>query len=633
MGSLWGARFEVDTPAPVRLSRSEYYIAGWFTPAQDSGIHQRLVLEVDGVRLPVSLGLRRNDVAEHLGSPSAADSGFIARFQAPRISPRIRLFFEDVEKRHAVAEFVVPVSSPPRPRTHGGISDYHHWIINVEPNLFHPRDHIHAHLARLPYRPLISIIVVPAETLNTYLFNRCLISVLEQHYSHLEVHACIPSCGHIQPQDHLDQRILTDLRFTITERTLFDQIGSCVADVLRVVQGDYLIWMRDDDELHPHALVELVDHLNRRPQAAFLYSDEDHIDVYGNRSKPVAKPEFDREMLVSCNYIGYLACIRRDTLAGCGDLRTLSERAEYWDLLLRSTDQHDENSISHVPKVLYHRRVYDTSTSIESRNASDPQATNIRLITNYLKNTNRPGTAGPGIGRSTVRIRFPYPSDVRAGVFVRTQDGPFQISLLSQQPERESIQFYEITGCAVRPVTSQCLSGLELPLSAPDSPPEDVLIFINESLESVNHFFLNELLGQAMRPECGLVTGLSLDLTRAILHAGFVARHDGTVYDPFAGQPFANHLNVVRTVDSISDYFFAVRREIFLAAGGLASISESHMSRLVRRIAMETKTRTLRVIVTPYAIATFECSPSDSDVARVNPDRLQPASSAHQISS
>jgi hypothetical protein len=90
-------------------------------------------------------------------------------------------------------------------------------------------------------------------------------------------------------------------------------------------------------------------------------------------------------------------------------------------------------------------------------------------------------------------------------------------------------------------------------------------------------------------------------------------------------------LNVTRAVETVSDEFFAVRREHLAAVGGLSNMSSSEMPRLVYRLAKNAKGHGMRVIVTPFAVAGFhscaqrnvEAIPLDDDAnVSLNPNLL-----------
>jgi hypothetical protein len=106
------------------------------------------------------------------------------------------------------------------------------------------------------------------------------------------------------------------------------------------------------------------------------------------------------------------------------------------------------------------------------------------------------------------------------------------------------------------------------------------------------------------------VTGISLGENRRTLHTGLIGREAGELMDPFVGIEFPapgymGQLNVVRSVESISDEFFAVRRNNLAAIGGLSSVSATRMPRLVCKLVKNAKIHGLHVLVTPYAVATF----------------------------
>jgi hypothetical protein len=138
----------------------------------------------------------------------------------------------------------------------------------------------------------------------------------------------------------------------------------------------------------------------------------------------------------------------------------------------------------------------------------------------------------------------------------------------------------------------------------------DVVIFVNAPVETVNHAFVEELTAQALRRDCGVVTGLALTAEGSILHSGLMQGRGRELVDAFAGlsYPQSEHnqqINVARQVDAISDYFFATRREHLLSVGGLTAISGGYMQRLAMRLVENAKSVGLKVIITPFAVACF----------------------------
>ena len=112
--------------------------------------------------------------------------------------------------------------------------------------------------------------------------------------------------------------------------------------------------MRAGDTLSPNALYEFARAIvDRDPPPDVLYCDEDRLARDGRtRCRPIFKPSWSPEMLLSYHYTGRLTLARRALVDEVGGLdRSLDEAAE-WDLMLRLSEQTDQ--IVRVPRCLYH---------------------------------------------------------------------------------------------------------------------------------------------------------------------------------------------------------------------------------------------------------------------------------------
>src|SRR3546814_14038243 len=66
---------------------------------------------------------------------------------------------------------------------------------------------------------------------------------------------------------------------------------------------DYVALLDHDDELRPHALLEMAEAIAGNAGAGLIYSDEDKIDAEGRRFDPYFKPDWDPDLLRSQNYV------------------------------------------------------------------------------------------------------------------------------------------------------------------------------------------------------------------------------------------------------------------------------------------------------------------------------------------
>ena len=88
----------------------------------------------------------------------------------------------------------------------------------------------------------------------------------------------------------------------------------------------------------------MVKVLNENPELDLIYSDEDKIDMDGNRSDPAFKPDWSPDLLLGTNYISHLGVYRRSILEEIGGFRKGYEGSQDYDLVLRFTEKRQKNA-------------------------------------------------------------------------------------------------------------------------------------------------------------------------------------------------------------------------------------------------------------------------------------------------
>lgn len=159
-----------------------------------------------------------------------------------------------------------------------------------------------------------------------------------------------------------------------------DNNGGIADNTNRAIEyatGDYCGLLDHDDMLTPDALYETAKAIgNRKP--ILVYSDEDKCDSEGKRFyEPHFKQDFNLDLILTNNYICHFLVVDTDTLKRLR-IRKEYEGSQDFDLILRvvsslllkereSQNAEDrkqmEESILHVPKVLYHWRCHQNSTA------------------------------------------------------------------------------------------------------------------------------------------------------------------------------------------------------------------------------------------------------------------------------
>jgi hypothetical protein len=596
--------FALDTRTPVRVNLWESSLSGWLVATVPWEENSTLGLLVEGSFVPALYGIPRPDVAEHLKDPGLANCGFYIRFRGPKWNPVVKIVTQGKSGRVVLAEIDVPLVSA-NSGAAGLMDSYDAWLNGRESSLFWPEKEVYDRLNALPYRPLLSVLL-PAFNVDPFLFGQSVQSVHRQKFAHWEL--CIVDNGSTTSVEHLERLAASDNRTTLVSSP--QRLGAAEAQnlALQNAKGDFIVTLDQNDELHPCALLEVIRLLNQRDACEAIYSDEDKIDLYGARSRPVFKADMDPDMLLGSHYTGRFTALKRATVVALGGFRSVCEGAHDWDLLIRLLEKMGPHGIHHLPKPLYHRRVGQAPAAPSRNSQFAARKASFRALADHVARVGKSAVVEAGISPDSLRLRQEAPQSAKVAVFVLREDGSFQIATTRMGMNRSrEISLFEVRDFAIYP----CDGSSQSALSTLTDISAEVLIFINRPLESLNHLFFEELTTQALREECGLVTGISVNVEKRVLHSGFLHATDGRLVDPYAGAEFSQvtqlgFLNLIRSVEMISEHFFAIRREHLAAVGGLSAVSAAQMRQLVHKLVAHAKQQGLRVIVTPFAIAGFQ---------------------------
>jgi GT2 family glycosyltransferase len=174
---------------------------------------------------------------------------------------------------------------------------------------------------------------------------------------------------HVQAM--LTEAAATDRRIRVSRRDANGGIVAASNDALEMAGGEFVALLDHDDELHPDALAHVQEALAKTPSADYVYTDEDKIDRGGRHSGPFFKPDWSPERLRTQMYTCHLSVLRRELVEEVGGFDPDFEGAQDWDLVLKVTER--ARAVLHVPRVLYHWRMIETSAAAGGE-ASKPWA-------------------------------------------------------------------------------------------------------------------------------------------------------------------------------------------------------------------------------------------------------------------
>ena len=131
---------------------------------------------------------------------------------------------------------------------------------------------------------------------------------------------------------------------------------------LAAAAGNFVGFMDHDDLLAPDALFEIAIRLEKDPSIDAFYTDEDKVSADGTHFfEPHLKPDFAPDSLRSGNYICHITAASRALMNAVGGLRPGFDGSQDHDLALRLSE--NAAKITHIPRILYHWRMLDTSFS------------------------------------------------------------------------------------------------------------------------------------------------------------------------------------------------------------------------------------------------------------------------------
>ncbi|MDX4026786.1 glycosyltransferase [Aliarcobacter skirrowii] len=221
-------------------------------------------------------------------------------------------------------------------------------------------DSINIEINNFKNKPLISIVMPVYNAPKSYL-EKAIDSIEKQFYLNWELCICDDGSTNKETIEYLKSLNHKKIKVIFLEKNSGISVATNKAIELSI--GEYIAFMDNDDEITPDALHEVVKVINSS-DADFIYSDEDFISLEGKYVNPHFKSDFNPELLLCHNYITHFVVVKKTLGDSVGWLRSQYDGAQDYDFVLRATEV--SKQVVHIPKVLYHWRMSETSTSFDS---------------------------------------------------------------------------------------------------------------------------------------------------------------------------------------------------------------------------------------------------------------------------
>jgi GT2 family glycosyltransferase/tetratricopeptide (TPR) repeat protein len=506
---------------------------------------------------------------------------------------------------HYIADGCAEGRSPreflPRRQTNPLDSSYLRWVAEYDTLDNEDRKAIHAHIAELAKRPLISVIVPVYNTEEKYL-REMIQSVLRQIYPYWEL--CIADDASTEPHvvRVLQEFAARDQSIKFVRRETNGHISAATNSALDLAMGEFVALLDHDDLLAETALYELAVELDAHPDADVVYSDSDNIDDSGQRSVPYFKTDWNPDLMLGHNMVSHLGVYRRSLVEDIGRLRPGFEGSQDYDLLLRAADASGPSRIRHIPAVLYHWRRNASQPSFSEKSLERCVVSARRAIREHLERTGvEAHIAVPPKCPSWTRVVYSLPperplvsiivptrdrADLLAicadGVLTRTDYQPLELIIVDNDSKEPATQrlFARLAGdCRVRIIQHPgSFNYSAINNHAVNEARGEIVVLMNNDVDVISPMWLEEMVSHALRPEIGAVGAKLLYPNGLVQHAGVVLGVGHGAGHSFAGSPRDDvgrwgFLWMVRQVSAVTAACMALRRALYLQVGGMDDIN------------------------------------------------------------
>ncbi|WP_019956966.1 glycosyltransferase family 2 protein [Yoonia vestfoldensis] len=423
-------------------------------------------------------------------------------------------------------------------------------------------------------------------------------SVLDQSYANLEL--CIADDCSSDPEI---RRVLTryagrDDRIKLVFREENGHISQASNSALEVASGEFVALLDHDDILDQDALLLMAQAICANPGVKILYSDEDKINADGIHFDPHFKPDWNRDLLYSCNYVSHLGVYQSALMRQVGGFRQGFEGAQDHDLLLRCVENVADDEIIHIPKVLYSWRATPGSTA--GSGAAKPYATAAgqRAVAEHLwRTTGQIVEVDPGPYPFTYRPKWTVTGDPLVSIIIPTRDHldvlKVAVDSILSKTEYRNFELIIVDNGSVDPRTLQWFDQImaqddRVDVRRDDGPFNysalnnaavaqsrgEFIALVNNDVEVISPGWLSEMLALAQRPGTGCVGAKLYYPDGRIQHGGViigfgdVAGH-GHLFFPGGHAGYFGRLALRQNLTAVTGACLVVSRSAYDEVGGL----------------------------------------------------------------
>ena len=509
-----------------------------------------------------------------------------------------------------------------------GSRDHEYWIKHYDTPSEQLYQDIKIYMAGWVDPPVISI-VMPVYNAPEKFLRKALDSITSQLYPHWEL--CIADDA--STEAHV-KRVLTeyersDKRIKVIYRKENGHISKASNSALTLVTSEFTAFMDHDDALPAHALFWMAKDILDNPDGMLWYSDEDKIDEEGNRYDLHFKPDWNHDLLLSYNYLNHFSIYKTSLVKQLKGFRSEYNGAQDYDLALRAIECIKPEQIHHVPRVLYHWRAISGSTAANMDEKPYTVLAGQKAVGDYLKRQglhakvlDNPQLAG------VIRVQYQLPANPPlVSLIIPTYNGLSVLSCcVDSILNKTTYPNYEIIIVDNRSdddATLQYLLDLEStgkarilryphPFNYPainnmavEHASGELVALINNDLEVITPNWLDEMVGQLLRPQVGAVGARLWYPDERLQHGGVIVGLGGVAghshkYLPKGDPGYFGRAAVIQNLSAVTAACLLTYKETYIKVGGLDAKNLAVAFNDVD-FCLKIQSEKLRIVWTPYA--------------------------------
>ena len=392
------------------------------------------------------------------------------------------------------------------------------------------REEVEKNISRFRLTPKITLITTTFNTNKSYL-RQLLDSVVNQSYTNWSLIVVDGGSEKSYVKKMLKDYEEKNKNIQAIYLEMHMGISENINTAIRVADGDYVSFLYQDDFLSEHALYEIVDVINRDGAPDLLYCDD---DMYDDKTKlyqqPNYKCRFSIDKLRSMNYIGIFATIKRNVLNDMGGLDSRYDGCDNYDLYLKMAER--GYRFSHVPKVIYHKRLGESSSfySLEG---------GLRALREHLRRMRLIGEAFTGEIDNSFEIKYELEGEPLVSIVISSGDNiedlkscisiinrkttyrNYEILVIeSSSLDERSLEYYRILqehGIKVLEYNENFNHRSRRIVKEAEG---DYIILVDDNIEVITDNWIEEMLQYAQRDDVAVVGAKILNVDNKIQSAG-----------------------------------------------------------------------------------------------------------------